>query len=93
MATKPQLARRPIETALTGALPCRWVIGVEAYGSDPTLAAALRGHRLGYVLAVACSHRMPTGFSVYRADQITAGLPDPSWHQLSAGAGPEGHRY
>src|SRR4051794_24025940 len=52
-ATKPQLARRLIETALAGGLPCRWVAGDEAYGGDPRLAAALRQHRLGYVLAVA----------------------------------------
>ena len=59
-ATKPQLARRLIETAVAGGLPCRWVAGDEAYGGDPNLALALRGHRLGYVLAVACSHRVPT---------------------------------
>jgi SRSO17 transposase len=46
-ATKPQLARRLIETALTGGLPCEWVAGDEAYGGDPQLATALRGHQLG----------------------------------------------
>jgi SRSO17 transposase len=92
-ATKPQLARRLIETALTGGLPCRWVSGDEAYGGDPALAAALRGHRLGYVLAVACSHRMPTGLGVFRADQIAAGLPGHAWQRLSAGEGAKGHRY
>ena len=34
-ATKPQLARRLIETAVAGGLPCRWVAGDEAYGGDP----------------------------------------------------------
>ena len=92
-ATKPQLARRLIETALAGGLPCRWVAGDEAYGGDPRLAAALRGHRLGYVLAVACSHRVPTGLGIQRADRIAAGLPEQAWQRLSAGAGAKGHRY
>lgn len=92
-ATKPQLARRLIDTALAGGLPCRWVAGDEAYGGDPLLAAALRGHELGYVLAVACSHRVPTGLGVQRADQIAAGLPARAWQRISAGQGAKGHRY
>lgn len=39
-ATKPQLARRLIETAVAGGLLCRWVTGDEAYGGDPALATA-----------------------------------------------------
>jgi SRSO17 transposase len=92
-ATKPQLARRLIETAVAGGLLCRWVTGDEAYGADPALAAALRQHRLGYVLAVACSHRVPTGLGVQRVDQIAARLPKRAWQRLSAGAGAKGHRY
>ncbi len=92
-ATKPQLARRLIETARTSGLLCRWVTADEAYGGDPHLATALRRQRLGYVLAVACSHRMPTGLGVQRADQIAAGLPRHAWQRLSAGDGAKGHRY
>ncbi|GAB7039664.1 IS701 family transposase [Catenuloplanes niger JCM 9533] len=92
-ATKPQLARRLIETALAGGLPCRWVAGDEAYGGDPRLAAALRGHRLGYVLAVACSHHVPTGLGIFRADRLAAGLPKRAWQRLSAGVGAKGLRY
>lgn len=92
-ATKPQLARRLIETALAGGLPCRWVAADEAYGADPHLAAALRRHGLGYVLAVACSHRVPTGLGIQRADQIAAGLPKQAWQRVSAGAGAKGLRY
>ncbi len=92
-ATKPQLARRLIETAAGGGLLCRWVTGDEAYGGDPALAGALRQHRFGYVLAVACSHRAPTGLGIQRADQIAAGLPKRAWQRLSAGEGAMGHRY
>jgi SRSO17 transposase len=35
-ATKPRLARRLIEAALVGGLPCRLVAGDEAYGGDHT---------------------------------------------------------
>nr|WP_231929696.1 transposase [Micromonospora inositola] len=92
-ATKPQLARRLIATALADGLPCRWVAGDEAYGGDPHLAAALRGNRLGYVLAVACSHRVPTGLGIQRTDQIAAGLPKQAWQRVSAGNGAKGYRY
>lgn len=35
LTTKPQPARRLIETAVVGGLRCRWVAGDEAYGGDP----------------------------------------------------------
>ncbi|BCJ55901.1 transposase [Actinoplanes sp. NBRC 14428] len=92
-ATKPQLALRLIETAVAGGLPCRWVAGDEAYGGDPRLAAALRQHRLGYVLAVACSHHVRTGLGVFRVDRLAADLPKQAWQRLSAGTGAKGFRY
>ncbi|MGI5215866.1 transposase [Plantactinospora sp. CA-290183] len=91
--TKPQLARRLIETAVAGGLLCRWVTGDEAYGGDPALATALRQHRFGYVLAVACSHRTPTGLGVQRADRIAACLPAHAWQRISSGDGAKGYRY
>jgi SRSO17 transposase len=56
------------------------------------IAAALRGHRLGYVLAVACSHRVPTGLGITRADRVAADLPRHAWQRLSAGTGAKGCR-
>lgn len=92
-ATKPQLASRMITAAVTAGLPCRWVAGDEAYGNDPRLAARLRQLRLGYVLAVACSHQVTTGLGVYRVDVLAAGLPATAWQRVSAGRGAKGHRY
>jgi SRSO17 transposase len=92
-ATKPQLAARMIETAVTAGLPCRWVAGDEAYGGDPGLAARLRALRLGYVLAVACSHQVSTGIGAYRVDTLAAGLPATAWPRVSAGRGAKGYRY
>lgn len=92
-ATKPQLASRMIEAAVTAGLPCRWAAGDEAYGNDPRLAAQLRQLQLGYVLAVACSHQVSTGLGVYRVDALAAGLPATAWQRVSAGRGAKGHRY
>ncbi|GAA3924041.1 hypothetical protein Aau02nite_22250 [Amorphoplanes auranticolor] len=78
---------------MAGGLPCRWVAGDEAYGGDPNLALALRGLRLGYVLTVACSHRVPTGLGVQRADRIADSLPKRAWQRMSAGTGAKGFRY
>ena len=92
-ATKPQLAARMIDAALAAGLPCRWVAADEAYGGDPRLAAALRSHRLGYVLAVACSHQVLTGIGRQRVDHLAAGLTRGAWQRVSAGTGAKGHRY
>jgi hypothetical protein len=43
--------------------------------------------------SVACSHRVPTGLGVARADQIAAGLPRTAWQRLPAGTGAKGFRY
>ena len=50
-ATKPALGRALIDRAVAADVPAAWVAGDEVYGADPTLRAAIRGHRLGYVLA------------------------------------------
>lgn len=92
-ATKPQLATRMIEAAVTAGLPCRWVAADEAYGGDPRLASRLRALRPGYALAVACSHHVTTGIDAYRVDLLAAGLPATAWQRVSAGPGAKGHRY
>jgi DDE superfamily endonuclease len=71
-ATKPTLATR----MLTRALDAGVVAGDEVYGADPKLRAALQARGLGYVLAVACDHRVPAG----------------AWQCISAGRGAKGHR-
>ncbi len=82
-----------IDSAVAGGLPCRWVAADEAYSGDPRLAAALRVHRLGYVLAVARSHRVITGIGIQRVDDLAVALPPTAWQRISAGAGAKGHRY
>jgi SRSO17 transposase len=91
-ATKPALATTLILHALDGGAPADWVAGDEVYGADPKLRTALQARGVGYVLAVACSHPMPTPAGKQRADQIAAGLPRRAWQRLSAGAGSKGPR-
>jgi SRSO17 transposase len=90
--TKPMLAKQAILDALNAGIAARWVTGDEVYGTDPKLRNALQDKRIGYVLAVACDHRIPAYNTSLRADVIAAGEPAQSWQVLSAGAGAKGPR-
>jgi SRSO17 transposase len=92
-ATKPKLARRMIGRALDAGTPAAWVTGDEVYGADPGLRADLERRRIGYVLAVAASHRLVTGAGACQARTIAACLPRRAWQRYSAGEGAKGHRY
>jgi len=69
------------------------VAGDEVYGADPRLRAAIRGHGLGYVLAVSANRRVPTHAGPIRVDRLPAQLPSWAWQKHSAGAGSHGQRY
>ena len=73
-------------------VPAGWVAGDEVYGADPRLRAAVRGHRLGYVLAVAANRRVPTHAGPIRVDALPALIPAHAWQTHSAGAGAHGPR-
>jgi SRSO17 transposase len=91
-ATKPTLAKMLISRAVEAKAPAAWVAGDEVYGADPTLRAAIRGHGLGYVLAVSANRRVPTEAGPIRVDALPAILPARAWQKHSAGAGSHGHR-
>jgi SRSO17 transposase len=92
-ATKPALATTLITRAVQAKVPATWVAGDEVYGADPKLRAAIRGHGLGYVLAVAANRRVPTQAGPIRVDRLPAQLPKRAWQKHSAGAGSHGQRY
>ena len=92
-ATKPALATALITRAVAAEVPASWVAGDEVYGADPRLRAAIRGHGLGYVLAVTANRRVPTPAGPIRVDRLPAHLPKRAWQKHSAGAGSHGHRY
>ena len=64
-----------IARAVEAKVPAAWVAGDEVYGADPRLRAAIRGHGLGYVLAVAANRRVPTPAGPIRVDALPALLP------------------
>ena len=92
-ATKPQLARRMIERAVTAGMPFAWAAGDEVYGDNGPLRGWLEDSQVRYVLAVSCDHRVPAGAGHLRADALAARLPRRSWQRLSAGDGAKGRRY
>jgi SRSO17 transposase len=92
-ATKPTLAATLIARTVAAEVPASWVAGDEVYGADPRLRAAIRGHGLGYVLAVSANRRVPTHAGPIRVDRLPAQLPARAWQKHSAGAGSHGHRY
>jgi SRSO17 transposase len=93
-ATKISLARRMLTRALAAGIPAAWVTADEFYGGDGHLRRDLQTHRIGYVLAVAKSHRVLacTAIGPQRVDQIAASLPARSWNRRSAGDGSKGWR-
>jgi SRSO17 transposase len=92
-ATKPALAKAMVDRAVAAGIPARWAAGDEVYGADPALRKALAGHRLGFVLAVAKSHRFTTGIGTRRAIDLAVRLPATAWQRLSAGPGAKGQRW
>jgi hypothetical protein len=73
-------------------VPAGWVAGDEVYGADPRLRAELEARQLGYVLAVACDHRVRVGGDIQLADALLRQVPARAWQQVSCGTGAKGHR-
>jgi SRSO17 transposase len=92
-ATKPALATQMLARALDAGVPAAWVTGDEVYGADPKLRAELEARGIGYVLAVACDHRVRAAGDTYRADALLRRVPARAWQCTSAGQGAKGHRY
>ena len=78
-ATKPALATAMICRALDAGVPAGWVAGDEVYGADPGLRAELEARQIGYVLAVACDHRLLAAGDTYRADALLRRVPTRAW--------------
>jgi SRSO17 transposase len=92
-ATKPALATQMLTRTLDAGVPAAWVTGDEVYGADPGLRAELEARGIGYVLAVACDHRVLAAGDTYRADALLRCVPARAWQCVSAGRGAKGHRF
>lgn len=68
-------------------MPAAWVAG-----ADPRLRAEILGLGLGYVLAVASTHRFTTPAGVFTAAHLADRVPRHAWQQLSVGTGAKGLR-
>ena len=91
-ATKPQLAWRMIERAVTAGVPFAWVAGDEVYGQNPGLRAALEQEQISYVTAVHCSEPVTVPVGERRADELAALVPEDAWQRLSCAGGSKGPR-
>ncbi|HEX5142923.1 MAG TPA: IS701 family transposase [Mycobacterium sp.] len=93
-ATKITLGRRMLARTLDAGVPAAWATTDEFYGGDRGLRRDLQRRQLGYVLAVAKSHRVNVGglHGIARADTIAAGLSHKAWNRYSAGQGAKGRR-
>lgn len=91
-ATKPALALAMITRAVAAGAPARWAAGDEVYSNDPQLRKGIAGHGLGFVLAVAKDHQIPTAAGPRRAIDLAVCLPPRAWQQMSAGDGAKGPR-
>jgi SRSO17 transposase len=92
-ATKPELARKMIERAMTAGLPFGWFTADEAYGDNGPLRDWLEKNKVAYVVAVACDTRVPGGAGqTIRADRLAAKVPARGWQTMSCGPGSKGER-
>ncbi len=82
-----------IGRALDAGVIASWVTGDEVYGGNPHLRTDLERRGIGYVLAVACDHRLATHGGKFRADALVKKLPKRAWQKLSAYAGAKGQRF
>jgi hypothetical protein len=80
--------------ALDAGVPATWTTADEFYGGDRGLRRDLQVRGVGYVLAVAKSHRVNIGgpHGVVRSDQVAVMVGKRAWNRYSAGDGAKGRR-
>jgi SRSO17 transposase len=91
-ATKPALGLRMLQRAIDAGMPASWVTADEAYGQDSKFRLWLQQRRVGYVLAVPRSQKIPTDDGSARADALAAAAPALAWKRRSCGNGAKGPR-
>src|SRR3954470_13488928 len=96
-ATKPRLAQRMIERALTAGVPFAWVLGDQVYGNDRRLPIMRKQHERPHVLAVKATEPLwalvaGQGSIQVPAKELATAEPREGWRRLSAGAGSKGER-
>lgn len=95
-ATKPEIARELIASALDSGVPCAWVLADALYGGDSRLRRLLEGRGQPYVLAVRSNQTlrmlMPDGLLQTDPAELADELPPQAWVPHAAGEGSKGIR-
>jgi SRSO17 transposase len=95
-ATKIEIARELIASALDAGARCRFVLADALYGGDSQLRRMLEARRQCYVLAVRSNHSLrliaKEGLIQTEPQDIAARLPRSAWKTLAAGEGSKGLR-
>ena len=95
-ATKIEMARDLIASALDAGARCRFVLADALYGGDSQLRRMLEARRQPYVLAVRSNQTLrmiePAGFVQTNPKTIAERLPGSAWVTLAAGEGSKGLR-
>ena len=95
-ATKIEMARDLIASALDAGAQCRFVLADALYGGDSQLRRMLETRRQPYVLAVRSNQTLrmiaPEGFVQTDPKKIADTLPAGAWATLAAGEGSKGLR-
>ncbi len=94
--TKPELAQRMLERALSAGVPMRWVVADTVYGHSPDLRLFLEEHALGYALAVPSIEvvcvQTRDGALLTDVGSIAHQLRAQDWQRLSMSQGTKGER-
>jgi len=95
-ATKPEIARDLIATALDAGVPCAFVLADAVYGSDSRLRRMLEDRSQPYVLAVKSNHCLrfisERGFEQTDPATLADALDAKTWASHAAGQGSKGLR-
>jgi len=95
-ATKPEIARDLIATALDAGVPCAFVLADAVYGSDSRLRRMLEDRSQPYVLAVKSNHCLrfisERGFEQTDPATLADALDAQAWATHAAGEGSKGFR-
>jgi SRSO17 transposase len=94
-ATKPEIARDLITSALAAGTPCAFVLGDALYGSDRKLRRMLEGRGQPYVLAVRSNEHLRIGGALLHgthSEILAAELSSDDWFCHAAGEGAKGLR-
>ncbi len=93
-ATKPQLAKQMLESALAEGICPAWFVADEVYGNDGSFWWWLeKTAKLPYLLAVNKKQPVVIGWQRYRAEELIPQSDSQQWQRLSCGTGRKGERY